>query len=467
MTSSWRNKSPGDLSFELPEVRATEIEPVIALAQTASAVWMHTPLEARIEQLRVAQQKIELIKDELAMGIAVETGKPLRECLGELGAVVAKFDFTFADAKKYLSDQTPDDAPHPAVVRRRARGPAAVIGPFNFPIHLPHGQILPYLAAGNPVIFKPSPMAANVCAKYAAAMQSCLPPGMFGLVQGGAEEAQTLCRDRRIRAVGFTGSVPAGKAIAAATVDDLSKDVALELGGKCAAIVCEDADLQRAAEMSAEAACLTAGQRCNATSRIIVDRKVLTSFLEKFLAAIHQFVPGDPTSEATRLGPLATDAAYKRYLRLIELNEGNWLKRGHAPASVDGKIGYYVEPAVVLFDDCEAASGATLSREEAFAPIVSIIAVDCEQELLHVHNNTAFGLTASVFTRSKQRFDHLAEHLEAGNLYANLPTTFSPSQLPFGGWKNSGNGRPGGRGFIRFATEEQAVQWGKDGFSAE
>ncbi|HRK29566.1 MAG TPA: aldehyde dehydrogenase family protein [Tepidisphaeraceae bacterium] len=465
MTPSWRNQSPGDLSFEFPEVRPTEVEPAIAAAAAAFEAWSATPLSDRIESLRAAQMKIEVARDELARGIARETGKCVRECAGELGAVIAKFELTFSDAARYLPDECPPGAPHPAVVRRRARGAAAVIGPFNFPVHLAHGQILAYLAAGNSVIFKPAPAAANVCARYAELMSAALPEGVFGLVQGAAAEGAQLCSDRRIRAVGFTGSVAAGRAIAKATADDLSKDVALELGGKCAAIVCDDADLQRAADMCAEAACLTAGQRCNATSRIIVERAVLSPFIDKLLPAIHQFTPGDPLWETTRLGPLVSDAAYERYRRLIDLNEGHWLKRGHAPASVDGKVGYYVEPAVVLFDSAAKASGAALACDELFAPIVAVIAVDSEQELFGLHNGTPFGLTAAVFTRNRARFDRFCSRLDAGNVYANLPTTFSPSQLPFGGWKDSGNGRPGGRGFIRFATEEQAIQWSAEGFT--
>jgi len=412
----WRNKSPGDLSIELPEVRATPVEPAITAAKTAAVAWARRSLDERIESLRACRQAIEEAKGELAMSIAVETGKPLRECAGELAAVIAKFDFTFADAQRYLRDEVPTDAPHPSRVRRRARGPAAVIGPFNFPIHLPHGQILPHLVAGNTVIFKPSPLAANVCAKYAGIMANHLPAGVFSLVQGGAAEAQALCVHPAVRSIGFTGSVPAGKAIARGIAGDLSKDAALELGGKCAAIVCGDADLDRAASASAEAACLTAGQRCNATSRIIVDGAVSSAFFEKFLAAIHAFVPGDPTVESTRLGPVVSQASADRYARAVESADGTWLKRGHIPASVNGKVGYYVEPAVVMFASRAQAARSPLACEEVFAPIVSIIVVDGDEQILETHNDTPFGLTASVFTKSREGFEGFADRLEGGNV---------------------------------------------------
>lgn len=462
----WQNRSPGDLSVTLPVVEATPVAPALAAAASAAGAWGQTPLTERADRLRACRAGIEAARDDLARGIALETGKPIRECVGELGAVIAKFDLTIADADRYLRDESPGDAPHPSIIRRMPRGPAVVIGPFNFPIHLPHGQLVSYLIAGNPVIFKPSPVAANVCARYATIMAQHLPAGVFGLVQGGADEAQALCRDPRVRAVGFTGSVPAGKAIARACVDDLGKDLALELGGKCAAVICADADLHRAADMCAEAACLTAGQRCNATSRILVDQSVLSSFLELFLRSIHGYSPGDPLKDATRLGALANEAAHQRYGQVIQSAEGHWLKRGHVPASVEGMVGYYAEPAVVLLETRAAAERSTLWGQEMFVPIVTIVPVSGADEAVVLHNASPFGLTASVFTKSREQFMSLADRLHVGNVYANLPTTFSPSQLPFGGWRDSGNGRPGGRGFVRFTTDEQAVQMAKDGFAS-
>lgn len=462
--NAWRNRSPGDLSVELPEVVATPVPPAIEAARAATADWASTRLEDRIDRLRGCRSAIEPLKDELAMAIAVEVGKPVKEATGELSAVLAKFDLSFADARRWLVDEAVTDGPHPALIRRRARGPAAVIGPFNFPIHLPHGQIVAHLLAGNPVIFKPSPLAGNVCGRYASLMAGALPPGVFTLVQGGADAGQAVCASPSVRSIAFTGSVPAGRAIARSIAGDLSKDAALELGGKCATIVCEDAEIEPAAAACAEAACLTAGQRCNATSRVIVHERVRSAFVEAFLKHLHAFVPGDPTSESTRLGPVVSADALRRYEALTAVADaeagGHWLKRGHVPASVGGKVGHYVEPAAILFEGVSAArKAARFTREEAFAPVVSLITVCGDEEAVAVHNDPPFGLTASVFTRSEARFRRLADRLFAGNVYANLPTTLSPSTLPFGGWGESGNGRPGGRGFVRFVTDEQAVQW--------
>lgn len=456
MTSPWRNRSPGDLSIELPEVHPTPVEPVISAAASAARRWARTPLAERVERLRAVQAELAKAKDELARGIALETGKPITEALGELGAVLAKFDLTFADGTEHLAEKQVTDGPHPARVRRLARGPAAVIAPFNFPLHLGNGALLAHLLAGNPVVFKPSPLAANVAARYAEIVRAGLPPGVFEIVQGGADEAQALCRDPRIRAVCFTGSVPVGRALAQSLAADFSKELALELGGRNAAIICADADLALAASAVADGACLTCGQRCNATSRVIADARVVAKFEEALLAALGKYQPGDTLDPATKLGPLISAAAVERYEHLTRA-PADWIAPGRVLREGGGKPGHYVLPA--------ARRQTTAPDTECFVPVIEIEPFTGLDEAVARHNATPFGITASVFTRSEATFRQLADELPVANLYANLPTTFSPSTLPFGGLGQSGNGRPGGRGFIRFCTVEQAIQSGKDTFA--
>jgi succinylglutamic semialdehyde dehydrogenase len=458
-TTSWRNRSPGDLSVELPEVHAGDVNGAVARAKRAFGEWRRLRLRERADLLKSVQSAIAQQKDDLARSITIETGKPLKEAIGEIGAVIAKFDLTIADAERWLSTEEPADNPHPAQVRKIARGPAAVIGPFNFPVHLAHGAIVAHLIAGNTVIFKPSPLAANVAAKYAAIIAAALPEGVFNLVQGGGSEGQALCLHPDVRAVCFTGSVPVGQAIAKELAGDLSKEVALELGGKNAAIVTADADLDLAATAAAEGACLTAGQRCNATSRLIVDRAVFRAFVGKFLDSIEDYAPADPLNPATRLGPLISAAAVDRYRRLTSDTSAEWLLRGGVPGQADGKRGHYVRPAVARVD---SHASSALMTEEAFAPIVVISEATDDAQAVALANATPFGLSASIFTRSREKFFRIADELEVGNVYANLATTFSPSTLPFGGLRNSGNGRPGGRGFVRFVAQEQAIQIAKD-----
>ena len=339
----WTNlEDPGDLPVALPEVIAGDVATAVDRVQTAAPAWARVPLPERIERMRAAQRALAKAKDELARGISIETGKPLGEAQGEVGAVVAKIDLTaLADAEVHLADRPHPGGPHPATVRQHARGPAVVIGPFNFPLHLGHGANVAYLLSGNPVIYKPSPLAAHVAARYGELMTPHFPPGVFQLVQGLGAEGEALCLDPRIRAVCFTGSVPVGRALAQKLAGDFSKDLALELGGSNALIVCGDADLEIAASAAAEGACLTTGQRCNATSRVIVARAVAADFLPRFLAALRAFEPGDPLLNTTKLGPLINAAAVARYEKFCTEQPGSWLWPGQVEPVVAGKLGHY------------------------------------------------------------------------------------------------------------------------------
>jgi acyl-CoA reductase-like NAD-dependent aldehyde dehydrogenase len=450
---NWRNRSPGDLSILLSEITAGDPAEAVEAAKAAAPAWARSPLAERCERLKRAQRLLDATRERLAEGIATETGKPLTEARAELAAVIAKIDLTIADANDWLTERPAPESSHPASVRRRPRGPAAVVAPFSFPLHLGHGAVVAHLIAGNPVILKPSPLAASVASEYGAVMASVFPSGVFHLLQGGGEEGEALCLDPRVRSVCFTGSIPVGRALAKALAEDFSKDLALELGGSNCVIVCADADLEKAAMAVAEGACLTAGQRCNATSRVIVEKPVARDFQRLLLAAFTAFRPGNPVLPTTRLGPLINAAAAVRYDKLLAETPGEWLLPGGFAPEIGGKRGYYVHPAVVR------RAGNHLVESESFVPIVSLqVAADLD-EAVRLQNATVFGLTASIFTRSRERFLQIGDQLVVGNLYANLPTTFSPSTLPFGGLRDSGNGRPGGRGFVRFTTDEQAVQW--------
>lgn len=450
----WKNLSPGDLSDELPEVATGDGTATVARAKSAYTDWRALSLDERKVALRVCRDRLGAKQEDLARLIAREMGKPLREARLELGAVLAKFDLSFADADRFVAEQPVEDGPHPAAVRRRPRGVAAVIAPFNFPIHLGHGAAVGYLLAGNTVVFKPSPLTANVGAAYAAEMQAALPSGVFEVLQGWGETGRNLCLDPAVRSVCFTGSVPVGTALARDLAGDYSKSLALELGGKNCLIVCEDADLDHAATAAADGLCLTAGQRCNATSRILVQRDVAQAFGEKLVRSLERYVPDNPLDEGTLLGPLATAAAVERFRDFLDRTDGRWLQRGEVCADVEGRRGHYVRPAVL-----EVGEGAEPSEQETFSPFATLEVFTDARDAARRQGRTPYGLTASVFTASAETFRSLGDQLEVGNLYHNLPTTFSPSTLPFGGLGASGNGKPGGRGFVRFAGEEQALQW--------
>lgn len=455
----WRISSPGDLSKELPACTTGDVGSCIRRAQEAFPGWAATPLDERIALLAACRERLEARREELAVLISLETGKPLRESRLELGAVIAKFDLTFADAERYLRDEVVTDGPHPSLVRRRPRGVAAVIAPFNFPIHLGHGAAAAYLVAGNPVVFKPSPLATHTGAAYAAEMMAVLPPGVFEFLPGWGQTGRDLCLDPAVRSICFTGSVPVGRSLSCELAADYSKSLALELGGKNSVIVWADADLDAAAAAVADGMCLTAGQRCNATSRVIVHKDVAEAFVSRLLESVSRYVPGDPLLEETMLGPLISEAACARYDELIRTPVGDWILAGSSPREAGGKAGHFVHPAIVRVRDAAALDASALATKETFAPVLVVEEVAGESDAVARHDAWDFGLTASVFTTSDAVFPSIGQELRVGNLYQNLPTTFSPSTLPFGGWGASGNGHPGGRGFVRFTTEEQAVQW--------
>jgi len=464
MPDRWINYSPGDLSVAVGEIVATPVDPALKMASGAQHAWASTPLDERTACLLRAKQAIEQERQSLALLLSLETGKPIVEATAEVGAVVAKFDLTIADARDTLVDKPATGTPHPSFIRRLPRGVAAVIAPFNFPLHLGHGANVAYLVGGNTVIFKPSPYAANVAAAYARIMSDSFPPGVFNLVQGGADEAITLCSARVVRSVCFTGSAAAGKAILRSFADDLGKDIALELGGKNAALITADADLALAARDCADAVCLTAGQRCNATTRIIVDRSIAEAFTGQLLASLARYAPGDPLEPSTLLGPLISAQAVERYARWTAPSQFDWMLKGEVLASVQGKKGHYVRPAVARFDANHTDLSLPLHCDEVFAPVAFLYVVDDLDMAVRVHDSVPYGLTTSVYTTHQATFDALSPRLYVGNLYANLPTTFSPSTLPFGGLKESGNRHPGGRGFVRFVNDEQVVQTRADAF---
>ncbi len=452
--NNWQNHAPGNLALSLGEVSATAVGPAVENAVKAWPEWAGMSLDQRQSCLQKIHADLEKESEALASKIALEVGKPLVEARGEMGAVLAKFGLTFEDAGKVLAETPVTNGPHPAAVRKRSRGPATVVGPFNFPLHLGNGAILPHLLAGNTVLYKPSPFAPIVANHYGEIFQRHLPPGVFQVVQGLGETGRELCLHPAVRSVCFTGSVSVGRSLAIDLAGDFSKDVALELGGKNALFVAKDADLTLAAKAAADGMCLTAGQRCNGTSRVFVLASVAEKFTELLVAALAEYVPGDPTLATTKLGPVISRAAQERHAKLVAEHGAEMI--GAMPANLNG---HYVLPALV-----RKMPGESLLEDEQFVPFLEVVTTPSLCDAVVAQLQSPYGLAASIFTKSKTIFDWFADAMLVGNVYANLPTTFSPSTLPFGGLKNSGNHHPGGKGFARFVADEQAVQWtGLDG----
>ncbi len=455
----WRNRSPGNLDLLLDEVYRSPVGPNVEGAVHAAKDWARMPLAERAALLCRARQTLELEREDLALGITVETGKPLEEARSEVTALLVSFQEIGADAECLLTSESVANGAHTGWIRRRPRGVAAVITPYTDPLALGHSAILTHLLTGNTVILKPSPLAAGIAATYFKRVASVLPSGVLSLVQGAAQTSLELCTHPQVRSVCFSGSAGAGRHLSQLLAGDLGKELTLHLGGKNTALICADADIPRAAKAVAEGICLTAGQRCSATSRVLVDERIVTPFLEQLRKSLSSFQPSDPTDEVCRLGPLIGPRAIERYNRAISPAEGgDWILPGSALESVGGLRGHFVQPALFHYRRRTQNEAPPLLHEEVMAPVAVVQSFSTLDEAIVSTNATAFGLTCSIFTRSEAQFWRLADEVQTGNIYANMATTSAPGSLPHCAWGDSGNRRPSGRGFFRFTSAEQSVQ---------
>lgn len=459
----WRNASPGDLSYRFPEVVRGDVEGAVERARRAFPGWSAAGLTERkraLERCRVELQARRRVLEEV---VTRETGKPLRESCAEMDACLARFALAFEEADRWLREELVAGGPRPAVVRRRPLGPSAVVAPFDFPVHSGHGAVLAYLLAGNTVLLKPSPIAVNSGLAYGEAMAAGLPEGVLQVVPGWTETGRVLASHASVRAVCFPGTVPEGSRLLGEAASDHSKRWALEIGGRNTVVVCGNADPVVAAEAVAEGMCLTSGQRCDATARVLVSRRVADAFLQALKDVLASYVPGDPMDPATRLGPMVNFTAHERYERIVSEPVGEWVVPGGILEQNDkGQHGYYVLPAVVVVgggDERRGLDVSLLSRAGSFAPVVAVEILDDEEAMVARHGAWGRGVAASVFSADAGVFERIGSRLAVVNLHHNVPTTSPAGLPPAGGWGAFGGACPGRRDFTRFAVEEQAVQW--------
>lgn len=451
----WRSENPGDLDHPVGRGRASAaaVEDAVAAARRAAPAWAAAPVARRLQLLRRFQRVFRHRAPRLATLIAQEMGKPWWEAQREVDRLAARVDETITDAWPRVQPLTVPVAPGVrGLCRYRPRGVLAVLGPFNFPAHLPASQFLPGLLAGNTVVFKPSELTPFV----GQALTECLaeagvPPGVFALVQGGGEVGARLVRHPAVSAVLFTGSSAVGRQIRQAVLDQPAKCVALEMGGKNAAIVWEDADVALAAREAAIGAFSMAGQRCNATSRVLLHHRRAKAFLSAFLPLVDRLRIGDPLDHGVFMGPLVSAAAVANARRALAAarREGYRVLRAGGEVEVPGRRGYYVRPSVHL---CErpypvpgtSASGTRYRLEEIFAPDLAIYLVRSLEEAAALNNEVPYGLVTSVFTRRRAVFEAVFRRVDTGLVNWNRGTIFSSGRLPFGGTKASGSHWPAG-----------------------
>jgi succinylglutamic semialdehyde dehydrogenase len=462
------SEDPGDLLNPVGRlfVAPQWVDDAVAAALKAFPLWQKTPLSQRIARMRAFSREIQKRRSALVHLIAREAGKPIWEATRELDRTVAKVEEMI---RWGLALVRPFDVRIDRSVTGecywRPLGVLAVIGPFNFPAHIPASQIIPALLTGNTVVFKPSEYTPFVGQMLAECFHAAgFPSGVFNLVQGGQTVGSQLVTHPHVSGILFTGSTATGRAIQRAILDQPYKCLVLEMGGKNAAWVMADADLELAAREIVVSAYSMAGQRCNATSRILLDRKVAKAFLDRFLEWADRLKIGYPLEPGTFIGPLIGHEAVAKFQRAMEQAkmEGFEVLREGRPLGQCGKRrGYYVTAGVHLCENpfgvrrskatAQAASsdrpisgGFSYRSDEIFGPDVAIHLVQNEEEAIRLNNEVPYGLITSVFTRSEKRFRDWLPRLDTGMVNWNRGTIFSSGRLPFGGTKASGSFKPVG-----------------------
>lgn len=459
-----RAVSPSDLDDvigEVPFARA-HVDEAVRAARAIQPVWEALSVEARAHALQRFRDVIAKHEDEIARTLAREVGKPLREARAEAKAMVAKVDISLHEGLSLVADVDLDAR---LGWRWRAHGVLSVLGPFNFPLHLPHGHVVPALLAGNAVVFKPSEVAPFTGSLYARmAADAGFPPGVLNVVQGDAGSGAALAAHDDLDGVLFTGSYAVGAKILAANAHRPGLMIALELGGKNPGIVLDDAPFEKAVTDVALSAFSTAGQRCTCVSRVIVTRGIAERFIDALAAHADALAVGHAMDPDVFMGPLATRAAREKFeaMQRVADEEGSACVRAPREPAVRWECravrGHYVAPRVRRVTRPDPRS--TYQREELFGPDLAVYVVDDLDQAIALANDSPYGLAAGVWTADASAFDRCAQRLRVGNLSWNAVTVGASSRLPFGGVGNSGNHRPAGVFSSRYCAYPLAITRG-------
>ena len=455
--SEIENRNPSDLSDLIgsyAQADRAQAEAAIAAAREAAETWAASGLETRYKVLMAIGEELIARSAELGELLSREEGKPRAEGVGEIARSGQFFTYYAAEALRQIGDTA--DSVRPGIeidVRREPLGVVAVISPWNFPTATAAWKIAPALAFGNAVIWKP----ANVTPASAWALsevisrQEDLPAGAFNLVMGsGGAVGQSLIESPDIDAVSFTGSLGVGRRIAQACANNLTK-FQLEMGSKNALVVMDDGDLDVAAAAALNGAFGGTGQKCTASSRLIVHRAVHDAFVEKLSAGLQALKVGHALAEGTQMGPVVDAGQLDSDLAYLELakSEGCTHVWGGERLTRETE-GYYLSPALFT----ATRNDMRVNREEMFAPIACVIEAGDYDEALAIANDTEFGLTAGIVTKSLARATHFRRNVKTGCVMVNLPTAGTDYHVPFGGRGNSSFGsREQGRYAVEFYTQ--------------
>jgi succinylglutamic semialdehyde dehydrogenase len=448
---SWNPARPSECVWSGSPAPA-HVDEALAGARRAFREWSRVPLERRAAVLRRFAALAREREDELTTVIREEVGKVHWDARDEARALANKVEITLDPAgplRRVTGFEVDAGSGRAGRCWFRPHGIMVVLGPFNFPVHLPNGHIVPALLMGNTVVFKPSekaPRCGQMLARlyHDALIAEGAPPAAVSLVHGAGDVASALVSHEEPDGVLFTGSWVVGRAIMAANLDRPGRILALEMGGNNAAVVMPDADLRMALAECVRSAYISAGQRCTCTRRVIVHRQVASRFVPALCRSAAALIIGDPAAaHPVFLGPVITDAARERVLEA----QRRLARRGAevlVPCQgVDGGTGgWYLTPGVVRVERFEKPGEPDC--EEVFGPLVQVSTCDSLDDAIQQANATAFGLAASIFTRDAANIERFRSEARAGCVNVNVGTAGASSRLPFGGLGLSGNHRPAG-----------------------
>jgi acyl-CoA reductase-like NAD-dependent aldehyde dehydrogenase len=455
------NRSPADRDEVLglfASSGAADVDAAIAAADEAYRGWRFSSPITRANILHKAANILESRIPEVGRELTREEGKTLKEGIGETTRAVQILRYFAGEAQQPSGEHYPSLNPHTLLyTTREPLGVVAVVTPWNFPIAIPAWKIAPALAFGNTVVFKPASLTPLTAVRLVEALaEAGLPAGVLNLVTGSAANVgDPLVRDPRVVAITFTGSNETGAELRRSAAERGAK-LQLELGGKNPAIVLADADLEHALGQVVAGAMMSTGQKCTATSRAIVDRRIVNRFTEMLADRISGLKVGDPLDEETQIGPMIDERAAERVAGEVDdaKQAGAELVAGGERLGSGLERGAFLAPT--LFADVDPKS--RLGQDELFGPVLGVIPVDSMEEAMAVANQVKFGLSASIFTRDLGRALAFAREIEAGIVHVNSETAGAEPQVPFGGMKGSSSySREQGKASREFFTQVKTV----------
>ena len=461
------NPANGEVLAEVQAASLADVDLAVKSAQAGQKIWAAMTAMQRSRILRRAVEILRERNDELAELETLDTGKPISETRYVdivTGADVLEYYAGLVPALE--GSQIPLRDTSFVYTRREPLGVVAGIGAWNYPIQIALWKSAPALAAGNAMIFKPSEITPLSTLKLAEIYtEAGLPDGVFNVLNGaGHEVGAWLTEHSGIEKISFTGGTVTGKKVMASASSSTLKDVTMELGGKSPLIIFDDADLDRAADVAMMANFYSSGQVCTNGTRVFVHTSQVTEFEQKIIARVKRIRMGDPMDENTNFGPLVSQNHMLKVLNYIKTGalEGARILAGGASV-LDAKLakGNYVQPTV--FTDC--TDNMTIVREEIFGPVMSILAYDTEDEVIHRANDTEYGLAAGIITQDLNRAHRVIHQLQAGICWINTWGE-SPAEMPVGGYKQSGIGRENGLMTLQNYTRVKSIQVELGGYTS-